>query len=256
MHVLNNGATTTSTETTVGGSVNKYATTETTEVSQEGSGNGKVVSQSTTTDTSATGHPVIRSQVNTHPSTTELAAVDTSSSEAPPVSDPQNICNGGSFHIRDAAKRVCLHVKGNIAADGTFAVSTTARMPVVTMPCNTASQNQIFTWAAGAHSGTITHVATGKVLAVPSADVVDGTAVLLADQMPNNEEGDDQQRWAWSDAADGGVIVSAANEAYQITDSKVNADANVGLPVHMWHLAASLPSGSPNAAWMASCNSQ
>ena len=241
---------------TIHSASSQFATTTTTEVSQEGTGNGKVISQSTTTDTSATGHPIIRTQMNTHPSTTELPAVDTSSSEAPPVADPNQVCNGGSFHIRDASKRICLHIKGTIAADGSFAISTTAKMPVVTMACDASSQNQIFTWAAGAHSGTITHVATGKVLAVPTSDVVDGTPLVLADAKADDEDGDDQQRWAWSDAVDGGVIVSAADEAFEITDSKVNPDANVGLPVHMWHLAASLPSGRPNAAWMASCNSQ
>jgi len=39
-----------------------------------------------------------------------------------------------------------------------------------------------------------------------------------------------------------------------ITDSRVNADVSIGLPVHMWHLSASLPSGAPNAAWYANCD--
>jgi len=59
-HVLNNGATTTSTDTTVDEVQNTVETTTTTTKSQAGTGHGHAVAQMQTTDTTGTGHPVVR----------------------------------------------------------------------------------------------------------------------------------------------------------------------------------------------------
>ena len=66
-------------------------------------------------------------------------------------------------------------------------------------------------------------------------------------------DGDALQKWVWADPTSGGTLASAADVNFEITDSMVNAGASIGLPVHMWHLKASLPSGAPNANWMAGC---
>jgi len=93
----------------------------------------------------------------------------------------------------------------------------------------------------------VQHVASGLVITTTQT-VIDGSLVTLAPAVSSPE-----QTWAWADYATGGVIASTVNELFEITDAVVNAGANIGLPVHVWHLQKSLPSGQPNANWMATC---
>jgi hypothetical protein len=264
-HVLNNGATTTSTETTALGKVNTWESTTTTDATQQGTGNGHTTSQSVTTSTTSTDHQQVFQKHNTHTTTTDLAAPPADSVPAAAA-----VCGGKSFAVQSVSKTaLCMHVKGATGPDG-FVISTTVKRPIITMPCVAGSPNQQFSWMPSAHGGTLQHNPTKLALSLASATVSDGTGVSLA-----AETGEPQQEWMWPDAAHGGTIASVANENFMITvrhtrhgralsvadlvcacpqDSRVNADVSVGLPVHMWRLAASLPSGAPNAAWYANCN--
>ena len=245
-HVLNDGATTSSTETTANGLVSVFESTSTTDALQQGSGNGHVIDQSTTTDTTSTGHVVTHVQHFTHTSTTDLTDND-----LPPVPAATMLCNGGSFSVADSAKNLCLHVKGAATAGG-FTVASVNR-PVITMRCTADSPNQQFEWLRGASSGQLRHVASGLLLSVSlgtDAAIRDGSLVTV---LPD-AGGAATQSWIWNDPTSAGTLSSVADPNFEITDAVVNAGANVGLPVHMWHLAASLPSGSPNAAWEASCS--
>jgi len=238
-HVLNNGASTTSTETTAQGNVNVKVTTTTTDSANQGSGNGHVTHQSTDTSTTATAHPRTHLTVNVHPSTTDVTEV------APMIPNAAAICAGAAFQIMDQAKNLCLHIKG-AGAPGNFQLSAVNR-PVITMQCTAGSPNQQFAWLPSATGGAVQHVASGLVLTTLQ-DIIDGSIVTVAPAVNSP-----QQQWAWANYATGGVIASIVNELFEITDSMVNAGANIGLPVHMWHLQKSLPSGTPNANWMASC---
>lgn len=242
-HVLNGGATTTSTETTANGKVNQYVTTTTTDVTQQGTGNGHIKAHSTDTDTTATGNQQTYQKHNTHTTTTDLPAPAVAT--LPPA---PSVCKGKNFAVQSATKtKLCMHVKGAMGPDG-FVVSTVVKRPVITMPCVAGSPNQQFSWAPSANGGLLVHSPSTLVLALASTTPADGTGVVLA-----ADSGAASQEWVWSNAATGGTIAAAANDNFLITDSRVNADVSVGLPVHMWHLAASLPSGAPNAAWYANC---
>jgi hypothetical protein len=242
-HVLNGGATTTSTETTANGKVLHYVTTTTTDATQQGTGNGHIKAHSTDTSTTATGNQQTYQKHNTHTTTTDLSAPAVASVPASAA-----VCLGKSFAVQSSAKSaLCMHVKGAMGPDG-FVVSSTVKRPVITMPCTPGSPNQQFTWMPTEHGGVLVHSPSTLAMSLASATVSDGTGVVLA-----AETGAPTQEWVWNDAATGGTISSVANENFMITDSRVNADVSVGLPVHMWHLAKSLPSGAPNAQWYANC---
>jgi hypothetical protein len=243
-HVLNGGATTTSTETTAIGKVMQFVTTTTTDATQQGTGNGRITAQSTESSTTATDHQQVFQRHNIHTTTTDLPVPDPSTLPAAP-----SVCDGKSFAVQSGAKSaLCMHVKGGLGPDG-FVVSSTVKRPIITMPCTPGSPNQQFTWVPTANGGVLVHKPSTMAVSLASATAVsDGTGVLLA---ANN--GAPSQEWVWNDAASGGTIASVANENFMITDSRVNADVSVGLPVHMWHLAKSLPSGAPNAQWYANC---
>jgi hypothetical protein len=52
------------------------------------------------------------------------------------LEDVPSVCPAGkSLQIVDSSKSLCLHLKGYTAGDGSFAVTTTVRQPMVTMPC-------------------------------------------------------------------------------------------------------------------------
>jgi hypothetical protein len=238
-HIINNGASSSSTETTAQGNVQVKVTTSTTDEDNQGTGNGKVIHRSTDTSTTATAHPRTQLTVITRPSTTDDTEV------APVIPNVAAICAGAAFQIMDQAKNLCLHIKGN-GAPGNFQLSAVKR-PVITMQCIAGSSNQLFAWVPSATGGAVQHVASGLVITTTQT-VVDGSLVTLAPAANSPE-----QTWAWADYATGGIIASTVNELFEITDSMVNANANIGLPVHMWHLQKSLPSGQPNANWMATC---
>jgi hypothetical protein len=173
-----------------------------------------------------------------------------SSPPPPTVQVVPALCGGAAFPIEDAAKNLCLHVKGGVGADGKFALSPASR-PVVTMQCTAGSPNQLFSFTPGASSGVLRHDASGLVLSVALGEesMRDGSTVTV---LPA-QAGSTTQAWVWDNPTTGGTLSSASNADFELTDAKVNANANIGLPVHMWRLAASLPSGRPNANWMAGC---
>ena len=244
-HVLNDGATTTSTDTTAHGAVNVYVSTTTTDATQAGTGNGHVNAQTITTSTTSTDHQQTFQRHNTHTTTTDLAPAPSAAS-APAAAA---VCGGAAFSITSVTKvGLCMHVKGEVGPSGSFVVNTAVKRPVITMPCVPASPNQLFSWVPSEHGGALLHDASAEVLSLASATVSDGTGIALA-----AATGGAQQEWLWPAAAAGGTITSVDDEHFMITDSRVNADVSVGLPVHMWHLIASLPSGAPNAAWAANC---
>ncbi len=240
----NNGATTSTTDSTASGVVNKWVTTTTTDETQRGTGNGNVVGSSTTTDTTATGNVVTHVTHHTHPSTTDLA--DTSVTVAPA---PAPLCGGASFPVENPTKNLCLHIKGGVSLGGSFALAPNVKRPVITMKCVTGSPNQQFSWLPAAVGGQLRHDASGLMLSVADGTVRDGSAVTVLPAAA----GAGTQAWVWGDPVKGGTLSSAADPQFQLTDAVVNAGAAVGLPVHLWHLAASLPSGAPNGAWMAGC---
>ena len=242
-HVLNGGATTTSTETTATGKVNQYVTTTTTDATQQGTGNGHVKAQATDSSTTATDHKQTYQKHNTHTTTTDLPVPTVASVPVAPA-----VCHGKSFAVQSGAKSaLCMHVKGAMGPGG-FVVSSTVKRPIITMPCTPGSPNQQFSWMPTAHGGVLVHTPSSLAMSLSSVTVSDGTGVVLV-----AETGAPSQEWVWNNPATGGTIASVANENFMITDSRVNADVSVGLPVHMWHLAASLPDGAPNAQWYANC---
>jgi hypothetical protein len=205
-----------------------------------------VLSRSQTTDTTTTAHPITFQSRIDHVSTTDTAVLD-STSTTTPAAPGGGICDAGAFQVADKLKSLCLHVKGS-GANGAFVLAA-AKRPVITMQCITGSTNQLFTWTPSAAGGQLIHSASGLAVGIPSADVYDGAVVTVITPADTPE-----QTWAWADATTGGgILASVADPRFEITDSKVNAGSSIGLPVHMWHLKASLPSGSPNANWAADC---
>lgn len=157
------------------------------------------------------------------------------------------------MQILDSAKGVCLHLKGTSAADGTFTVASTVSRPLITMQCahkdSALYANQEFTYDDAA--GVITHTASGLVVSL-DGPLRDGTLVTVV-QAPKDVASPAPSQFKWFSPLTGGVIVSAMNNDFSITDAQVHNGAVKGLPVHMWKLKASLPSGVPNANWMANC---
>ena len=246
-HVLNGGATTTSSETVASGKHNVYETTTTTDVTQEGTGNGHMLSKSSsTTSTTSTEHQQTFDKVNVHASTTDLPATPATAKEAPTAAP---LCGGATFSIADAHKTLCLHVKGGVGADG-FTVAA-AKRPVITAACKPGSPNQGFSYLPASEGGMIMHDASQLVLSLQSATVSNGAGIFLAPEMDLPT-----QEWMWADATTGGTIAAVADPNFELTDARVNSGAAVGLPVHMWHLAQSLPAGAPNAQWVAQCPKQ
>ena len=206
-HVLNDGATTTSTETTAHGNVNVFVSTTTDVASQAGTGNGHVNAQETTTSTSSTDHQQTFLKHNTHTTTTDLAPAPAAAS----VAAAGAVCGGAAFPVRSVVKGLCLHVKGGTGPDG-FAVTTTVKRPVITMPCVAGSPNQLFSWVPGAHGGALMHDASTMALALETAAVSDGTGVMLAPAT-----GGAQQEWMWDNPTTGGTITSVDDENFMIT---------------------------------------
>lgn len=240
-HVINNGATTSSTETTASGKQNVWETTSTSDATQQGLGNGQTLSKSSTSSTTDTDHQLTFKKVNVHSSTTDIDGKPADVPTAPPL------CGGTPFAVANTMKQLCLHVKGGIN-NGGFVVANVKR-PVITAACSQGSPNQQFTWLPAPEGGMLMHDATKQVLALTSATVTNGAAVILAPASDALTE-----EWVWNNPTTGGTLSAMADPYFQITDSQVNANVAVGLPVHMWHLASSLPSGQPKAAWMASCD--
>lgn len=235
----------------------RWVSTTTTDATQVNTGNGNIIHQSTTTETTGTGHPTVRKTPRVHASTDNMAAVTITTT--PATNQSPKLCDGATFQVEDNAKgSLCLHVKGGVASDGSFAIANVKR-PVVTMPCQAGSPNQLFTWlpntaSTGELAGSLRHQASGLLLSVMpgaagGAPVRDGSGVTVAPAAA----GQLTQAWVWSSPTSGGPLASAAATQYMITDSMVNAGANTGLPVHMWALKNSLPSGAPNAQWAAVC---
>ena len=159
---------------------------------------------------------------------------------------PSALCGGSPLQISDINKNLCLHVKGT-ASGGGFTVADLTR-PVITMPCVAGSPNQLFTASATSAGGAIIHVASGQQLTTVQ-EVTNGAVVTLG--APGNSP---QELWQWQTPTVGGMLVSVANTQFEITDNRVNAGASVGLPVHLWHLYKSLPSGAPKAQWATQCS--
>ena len=174
------------------------------------------------------------------------AAVDAATAPSTAPAASSSLCGGSALQVKDVNKNLCLHVKGT-STDGGFTLASLKR-PIITMPCVADSPNQMFTASASAQGGTILHVASGLQLSTVQ-DVANGAVVTLS-ATGNNP----QELWQWQTPTVGGMLVSVANLQFEITDSRVNADAPVGLPVHMWHLYKSLPSGAPKAQWAAQCS--
>ncbi len=250
-HVLNDGATTTSTESTAQGFINQFVTTTTTDATQAGTGHGHTVTQYTTTTTTDVANPVTRVQHNLHTSTTDI---ESSTSVVPPATPGSELCGGEPLAIvlressADVLTKLCMHVKGSIQ-DGGFMLGPSTR-PIIILACVANSPNQLFTWLPAEQGGMLRHDASGLLLSVDAGNVVDGSAVALM----RPDSGYLGQQWLWSDPMSlGGTISTMADERFEITDSRVNQASNGGLPVHMWHLHKSMPTGMPNAAWSAEC---
>jgi hypothetical protein len=180
-----------------------------------------------------------------------------SSSEAATVLAEKlpTVCPAGtSLQIVDSAKSMCLHLKGSTNADGSFSVSTTVNRPLITMPCATKGSatfaNQVFDYDDSA--GVITHTASGLVLSLVGS-LRDGTPVTAVAPPVGAVATPSPTTWKWFTPYTGGLISSGMDNTFSLTDSQVHSGANVGLPVHVWRLRSSLPSGAPNANWEVSC---
>jgi hypothetical protein len=196
--------------------------------------------------------------INPSTSTDLVPEEQHSSSEAETVEVEKlpSVCPAGtSLQILDSAKSLCLHVKGASAADGSFAVSSTVRMPIVTMPCATKGTstfgNQVFVYDDAA--GTLKHNASGLLVALQSTPLRDGTPLTVVAPAAAGAAQSSSSLWKWFSPYTGGLITSSVDNTFSITDSLVNSGVDVGLPVHMWRLKKSLPNGAPNANWIVSC---
>ena len=242
-HLINNGATSTSTETTEHGTVTHYHMTTTTDGTQVNTGNGHIVHQTTTT-TEAEGHPVTNTFVRkppTLPSTSDESVI------LPGVP----VCGDSLFVIKlvnSTAEGVCLNVLGAVSSNGLFTVKSTSKRPVTTEMCSNKSPNQLFSWAPTATGGKLVHAASKLVLSLAdnAVPVVDNAVVTVLASATGL-----QQEWVWKMPKTGGVIRSALDQNTEITSQSSTNSA--GLPVRMWHLKTSLPSGSPTGQWAAGC---
>jgi hypothetical protein len=147
-------------------------------------------------------------------------------------------------------KDLCLHLRGSIGSNGKWELPTGAQQVVVTAPCagggdNKATKaiiNQVWTWTAP----VLTHQVSGLVLAVaPTTAVSDGTYVTVAPAVP----GDASQAWNWENF---GMITPTMAPQFSLTDGHTIGGV-YGVPVHLWQLNASLPTGAPRAEWQQLC---
>jgi hypothetical protein len=207
-HLLNNGATTTSTETTANGKQNVWETTSTTDATQQNTGNGQTLHKSTTTSTTSTEHQQTFTKVNVHASTTDLPAAQETEGETSPATP---LCGGTAFLVASKMKTTCLHVKGGAGAGG-FAVSSVKR-PVITAACTPGSPNQMFSLIpTPAGGGMLLHDASQMVISLASATVTNGAGVFLAAP----QAGAVTQEWVWTSPDVGGVIASVADANFEM----------------------------------------
>jgi hypothetical protein len=182
-----------------------------------------------------------------------------SAAEAPPTPPMSAVVacgEGDAFLVEDYGKGTCLHVAGAATPSG-WAFPAEGKHNVITQPCAGpanagAVPNQEWAWNAP----YLTHAASGLNLAVAAALVQDGSYVTLA--LPGVRAPDgvaaasapDAQAWTWENY---GLLVPQASPSFALTDARASARDIPGLPVHLWELHASLPSGIPNANWAQLC---
>jgi hypothetical protein len=244
-HLINNGASSTSTETTALATQTRYISTTTTEETQVNTGNGHIKHQWTTTSTDDVKHPVINTNILTFPSTEDLPVpTDSSVSPAPPV------CTGEQLQVQQVgSKNMCMAVQGALS-NGVFTVKPLKR-PVVAMKCSSNSPNQRFTWVPTAQGGELIHSASKMAVSlVPT--ITGGVKNNAAVTVVSSNTGLAQE-WLWENPATGGVIRSVLDQEFEITSTKVKGKSPVGMPVHMWHLTKALPLGAPSGEWAAVC---
>lgn len=242
-HALNNGASSTSTETTTQGVVNVYRETTTTDATQVNMGNGHIVSQTTTTTTDATGHPVTNRVINDFTSTTDLPSDDT------PILPGVPLCDSTTLLVQLNTQGLCLHVMGDLTPDGVFTIKSTLSRPVVTMHCSATSPNQRFTWVPGDKGGKLVHIASNLALSLNlTAPVKNNARVLVLSINPGMS-----QQWVWENPTKGGVIRSAVNQNFEVTASKKKGKPLVAMPIKMWHLNKTMPSGGITGEWLSNC---
>ena len=261
----NNGATSSSTETTASGSVNKFVTTTTTDTN--GNGQGQVHHQSTTTDTTFIGQRVLGQRFNMPPPATTVPSpvpgkdyeqpadygtmiptdVNPSTSDDAPVQPGPPICSGSQVLVQlKGPTNQCMYVSGSVT-NGVFAVKTSMGRPVVLKTCSANSPNQRFQWVPTSKGGELIHVASQMALSLRDSSPVeknDAVTVVSANAGLGQE-------WVWENAQTGGVIRSALDQNFEIVQTTKNNQPAGG--IHMWHLKIALPSGAPNGQWVASC---
>ena len=240
----NNGASSTSTETTAQGTQSRYISTTTTDAAQANTGNGHIQRQWTTT-TEATEHQITNKNIITFPSTEDLPVpTDASVPPAPPV------CTGNQLQVQQVgSNNMCKAVQGSMS-NGVFTVKPLKR-PGVAMRCSANSPNQRFTWVPTAQGGELIHTASKMAVSlVPS--ITGGVKNNAAVTVVSSHTGLAQE-WVWENPATGGVIRSMLDQEFEITSTKVKGKSPVGMPVHMWHLTKALPLGAPSGEWAAVC---
>ena len=244
-HLINNGASSTSTETTAQGTETRWISTSTTEEAQANTGKGHIRNQ-WTTSTEVSEHPITHKNIITFSSTENLPVpTDASVSPAPPIcaGDQLQVTKVGSNH-----DNMCMGVLGGMS-NGVFTVKPLKR-PIVLMECSANSPNQRFTWVPTAQGGELVHTASKMAVSlVPSiTGVVNNNAAVTVVSSNSGLA----QEWLWENPATGGVIRSVLDQEFEITRME-KGDSPVGLPVHMWHLSKSLPSGAAYGQWAAVC---
>jgi hypothetical protein len=153
-----------------------------------------------------------------------------------------SVCPAGtSLQIVDSAKSMCLHLKGSSGAGNTFAVSTSVKMPLITMPCaakgSTTFANQVFEYDDAA--GTLAHVASGLLLALQSTPLRDGTALTAVTPNTDGSAEPTSSLWKWFSPFSGGLITSAMDNTFALTAAGA--------------AAAPAPPGAPPPAPAAAC---
>jgi hypothetical protein len=241
-HAINNGASSTSTETTATGAVNNYLETTTTDATQVNTGNGHVVSQTTTTTTDTIGHPVTNTIINDFTSTSDMPPDDT------PILPGTPVCDSSALLVQLNTQNMCLHVMGALS-NGVFNVKSTLLRPVVTMWCSPTSPNQRFTWVPRAQGGQLVHIASNLALSLNITAPVKNNARVGVLSINTGTS----QKWVWENPTTGGVIRSAVNQNFEVTNAKKRGKPTVALPVKMWHLNKTMPSGGPTGQWQSNC---
>jgi hypothetical protein len=166
------------------------------------------------------------------------------------VSNVKQCPAGGATLIEVYRKGLCLHLRGSLLPSGVWKLPEGAKQMVVTAPCagggDNPSTKAIINQEWQYNSPTLTHVASGMVLAVGSAtDITNGAYVTVAPPV----KGAQTQQWMWQNF---GMIQPQAWQSFSLTDGRAVAGV-YGTPVHLWHLDASLPDGAPLAEWQQLC---